>query len=101
MKAPVPRVFHFVFGLRPQTVPFHLVYYICLKSCLEVNKPETILFHYQNEPWGRWWDRIKPLLTLRQISPNRFIESYQYRTGETEYPPVCASVRFYPHGSSV
>ena len=78
----VPRVFHFVFGLRPQTESFHLIFYLCLKSCLEVNKPDKIVFHYQNEPWGPWWERIRHLLELRQILPNRFIESYDYRNAD-------------------
>ena len=74
----VPRVFHFVFGLRPQTESFHLLYYLCLKSCLEVNKPDKIVFHYQNEPWGPWWERIKPLLELRKVFPNNFMAKYEY-----------------------
>jgi len=60
----VPRKFHFIFGLREQKEPFHLVWYLCLKSCLEVNKPDNIFFHYKNEPYGEWWEKIKPYLDL-------------------------------------
>ncbi len=59
--------FHFVFGLRDQTEPFHLAWYLCLKSCLEVNKPDKISLHYLNEPFGPWWEKIKPMLNLVQI----------------------------------
>ncbi|MDX1932825.1 MAG: glycosyltransferase [Capsulimonadales bacterium] len=78
----VPNVFHFVFGLRPQTEPFHLLFYLCLKSCLDVNRPEKIYFHYQNEPWGEWWERIKPHLTLNPITPNSFMAEYKYQNKE-------------------
>ncbi len=63
----IPRIFHFVFGLRPQTEPFHLAHYLCLESCRRVNAPDAIWFHYDNEPWGPLWDRIKPHLVLRKV----------------------------------
>lgn len=74
----IPNVFHFVFGLREQTEPFHLMYYLCLASCLEVNRPDAVHFHYHNEPYGEWWERIKPRLTLRHIEPEQFVAGYQY-----------------------
>lgn len=76
--APIPYVFHFVFGLREQTEPFHLMYYLCLASCIGVNRPDAVHFHYRNEPYGPWWERIKPHLTLRRIDPERFVEGYEY-----------------------
>lgn len=74
----IPRVFHFVFGLREQTEPFHLMYYLCLASCIDVNRPDAVHFHYHHEPWGEWWERIKPQLTLRRIEPERAIADYRY-----------------------
>lgn len=74
----IPNVFHFVFGLREQTEPFHLMYYLCLASCLEVNRPDALHFHYHHEPHGEWWERIKPKLVLRRIDPERFVEDYHY-----------------------
>lgn len=74
----IPDVFHFVFGLREQTEPFHLMYYLCLASCIEVNRPESVHFHYHHEPHGEWWERIKSRLTLRRIEPERFVADYQY-----------------------
>lgn len=75
----IPNIFHFVFGLRKQTEPFHLMYYLCLASCMEVNKPDKVFFHYHNEPFGPLWDRIKPRLHLRRIDPEQFVESYAYK----------------------
>jgi hypothetical protein len=74
----IPNQFHFIFGLRPQTEPFHLVHYLCLASCIAVNRPERIVFHYQHEPWGPYWDRIRPALDLRSIVPNDTISTFAY-----------------------
>jgi hypothetical protein len=74
----VPNVFHFVFGLRPQTEPFHLMHYLCLASCIAVNRPDAVQFHYQNEPWGEYWDLIRPSLTLVPVQPDSFVSSYRY-----------------------
>ncbi len=71
--ADIPNEFHFVFGLKPQVEPFHLVYYLCLASCLEVNRPDRIHFHYHFEPYGPWWERIRPQLELHRVEPVRFI----------------------------
>lgn len=60
----MPDVFHFVFGLREQVDPFPLPYYLCLRSCIEVNRPERVLFHCRHEPWGRYWDLIRDELTV-------------------------------------
>lgn len=76
--AAIPNVFHFVFGLREQTEPFHLMYYLCLASCLEVNQPDEVHFHYHHEPHGPWWDRIKPRLRLRRLDPEAFVANYTY-----------------------
>tara|TARA_Y100000385_G_scaffold288389_1_gene354868 strand:- start:2492 stop:3247 length:756 start_codon:yes stop_codon:yes gene_type:complete len=65
----IPNKFHFVFGLKEQVKEFHLIYYLCLKSCLEINQPDIINFYYKNEPYGVYWDKIKPYLNLIQIEP--------------------------------
>jgi hypothetical protein len=84
--ADVPRHFHFVFGLRPQTEPFHLVHYLCLESCRQLNAPAKMFFHYRHMPHGDWWDRIAPHLTLRPVhespkgfAPQRYADSPEGR----------------------
>jgi len=74
----VPRIFHFVFGLRPQTEPFHLCFYLCLASCMEVNRPDRVVLHYRYMPYGPWWDRIKDRLALRPIELDTYFENYAY-----------------------
>ena len=63
----VPKEFHFVFGLRRQTEPFHLVHYLCLESCRRINNSTAIHFHYRHEPHGEWWERIRPHLRLHHV----------------------------------
>ena len=60
----VPRLVHFVFGLRPQTEPFHLVHYLAIESARRILAPEKILVHFKWLPYGVYWDLIRPALTL-------------------------------------
>lgn len=85
--AETPRQFHFVFGLREQTETLHPVYFLCLQSCLEVNRPEAIHFHYRNEPWGPLWERIRPHLTLHHLGakPRDYDTSRYAETAEGRF----------------
>lgn len=66
----IPNQYLFVYGLLHQEKPFHIVHYLCIESCFQVNRPHRILFFYQHEPWGPWWELVKPRLTLVRITPN-------------------------------
>ena len=65
----IPNNFHFVFGMASDFggKPFSLIHYISIKSAIKYNNPDKIYFHYQYEPSGEWWKKIKPELTLNQI----------------------------------
>lgn len=65
--ARIPNTYHFVFGLRPQTEPFHLLHYLCLASCLQVNRPDRVVVHLHNQPHGPLWERIRPRIEVQQI----------------------------------
>ena len=82
--AETSRIFHFVFGLREQTEPFHLAHYLCLESCRRVNGPAQIQMHYRHLPYGPWWDRIAPHLTLCRVThaPAGFDTTHYRRTQE-------------------
>lgn len=72
----VPNILHFVFGMAPDFggKPFSLAHYLSVKSAVELNKPVAAYFHYQFEPEGEWWQKAKPLLTLKKIvSPDSFM----------------------------
>lgn len=80
------RDFHFVFGLREQREPFHILHYLCLASCRAVNRPDALHFHYRHEPFGPWWERIKPHLQLvrapdvvQGFAPARYAQSAEGR----------------------
>ena len=75
---PIPNTFHFTFGLRPQKEPFHLAYYLCLASCLNINRPDAIFFHHYHEPYGRYWDMIRERLILSRVEPVELVEKFRY-----------------------
>lgn len=79
MSARIPNQFHFVFGLKPQLEPFHLVFHLCIESCRRVNRPEQIFFYYQHEPWGAYWELTKPLVTPVRVDPPKFMTAHRYR----------------------
>uniref|UniRef100_A0A6C0K5B6 Glycosyltransferase 2-like domain-containing protein n=1 Tax=viral metagenome TaxID=1070528 RepID=A0A6C0K5B6_9ZZZZ len=60
----IPNIIHFVYGLKEQTSEFELFKYLAIISAYHVNQPTTIYFHYHYEPYGFWWEKIKPLLTM-------------------------------------
>ncbi|MBW8010746.1 MAG: glycosyl transferase [Chloroflexi bacterium] len=78
MNNKIPKIFHFVFGLKKQTRRFHLVFYLCLESCLQINQPDAIYFYYHYEPFGPYWDLIKDKLTLVKVDLVDFIKQYDY-----------------------
>lgn len=77
----IPNRFHFVFGLKPQSHPFHLIHYLCLASCLGVNAPEAVYLYYHYEPHGRYWDLIRDRLIPIQIPSVTFIDRFRYTDG--------------------
>jgi hypothetical protein len=90
-------VFHFIFGLAPQSEPLHLVHYLCLESCRRVNRPEAICFHYRHEPHGPWWDRIKPRLTLRPVPETTAIPDARKYDATSEGRLICDGDWTYAH----
>ncbi|VVB72337.1 Glycosyltransferase sugar-binding region containing DXD motif protein [uncultured archaeon] len=75
----IPNQFHFIFGLQEQKEPFHLVHYLCIESCRQVNQPDKIYFYYHFKPYGRYWDMIKKHLTLQYVDLNPIISDFSYR----------------------
>ena len=78
----IPRVAHFVFGLEEQPEPFHFLHYLSLESCRRVLQPEAIYFHHRHVPWGPWWERIRPHLTLAPVDAVPEVVAYDYGRGE-------------------
>ena len=63
----IPRIAHFVFGLREQQEPFHLLHYMAIETCRRLIRPERIYLHYHHLPYGVFWDAIRPHLTLARV----------------------------------
>lgn len=63
----IPRIAHFVFGLRQQTQPFHPMHYLAIESCRQVLRPDAIHLHHQHLPYGVYWDLIRPHLVLHEV----------------------------------
>jgi hypothetical protein len=74
----IPNFFHFVFGLKKQWEPFHLVHYLALASCRAVNNPEKIYFYYHHEPWGYYWDLARAFVALVRVDLEPFITNFRY-----------------------
>lgn len=74
----IPNVFHFVFGLKKQTEPFHLCHYLAIESCAAVNRPDAILIHYHYEPWGEYWERARHRVHLRRVDLVRRVSRHRY-----------------------
>lgn len=72
----IPNIFHFIY-FTPANAPakiFPLSYYLAVKSAIEVNKPAEAIFHFDREPVGEWWEKIKPSITLHQMeAPEYFM----------------------------
>ncbi len=69
---------HFVFGLRDQDEPFHLVHYLAVASAIAVLEPAAVLFHCDQVPYGVYWDLLRPQVTLQRVRPASVVEDFPY-----------------------
>jgi len=60
---------HYVFGMTPNFggKPWSYIHYLAIHSAHVVNRPDHIYFWYHHEPRGEWWEKTKPLVTLKKI----------------------------------
>lgn len=65
----IPNIIHFVYGFKKQDEEFDLYKYLAIKSSIDVNIPDKVYFHYKYEPYGKYWNMIKPFLTLEYVEP--------------------------------
>jgi hypothetical protein len=74
----IPKRFHFIFGLGSRPPRFHLVHYLCLRSCLEVNRPDAVILHHHHEPRGRYWELIRPEIDTAPVEPVELVDRFRY-----------------------
>jgi hypothetical protein len=77
-RQPMPRIAHFVFGLRPEPEPFHLVHYLAIASCLEVVQPDEVHVHCHHMPYGPYWDLVEPRVVIHRVEPARPVSELTY-----------------------
>jgi glycosyltransferase involved in cell wall biosynthesis len=81
----IPHIIHYIYGLKEQKEEFPFLYFISIFSNVIINKPLTIYFHYQYEPYGYWWNKIKRYLVLNYINvqpliiDNKEIKHYAHK----------------------
>ncbi|KAI8390850.1 uncharacterized protein BYT42DRAFT_601838 [Radiomyces spectabilis] len=63
----IPKIVHFVYGLRGPEPTLDLVHYLAIKSAHDVLSPEKIIFHYHYMPVGEMFEKAKSMLTLRPV----------------------------------
>lgn len=63
----IPNIIFFVYGMKKQTESFELYKYIAIESANQVNHPDRILFYYHYEPFGKWWQKAKEIITPIKI----------------------------------
>ena len=66
----IPNIVHYIYGFKEQNEPFPFLYYYGILSNILMNKPLKIYFHYQYEPYGIWWNKIKKYVILNYINYN-------------------------------
>ena len=74
----IPRVAHFVFGLREQPEPFHLIHELAIRSCLEVVAPDAVNLHCHHLPFGPAWERVAPHVEIHRIDPADAVAGFRY-----------------------
>ena len=63
----IPNIIHFVYGMKKQEEEFSFYKYIAIRSAYEVNRPDRLYFYYHYPPYGEWWEKSKPYLTLEKV----------------------------------
>lgn len=81
----IPRLVHFVFGLRPQEEPFHLLHYLAIESCRQVIQPDRIVLHVHELPYGVYWDMARPLVELERVEPSAEVAARPAATDVARY----------------
>jgi hypothetical protein len=69
----IPKTLMYCFGMTADFggKPWGLSHYVCLRSALARIRPDKVLFFYEHEPAGPWWNITRELVQLVKITaPN-------------------------------
>ena len=66
----IPNIIHFVMIHKvPETAnPLTFMQMIAIMSAAAANEPLSLYLHTNAEPYGQWWEFLRPLVTVRFIS---------------------------------
>jgi hypothetical protein len=74
MSKKIPNIFHLIY--ESKNIDFEPYIFFCIKSIIEINKPEKIYFYYNNLPRGKLWNKIENELILKKIDiPDNYVNS--------------------------
>ncbi|KAI8140422.1 hypothetical protein BJV82DRAFT_671498 [Fennellomyces sp. T-0311] len=65
--ARIPKIVHFIHGLKGPDPTLDLAHYIAIKAAHDVIQPDKIYLHYHYQPTGDLFERARPMLTLRKV----------------------------------
>jgi hypothetical protein len=65
----VPNILHFIFFTNKKfgAKPFSFSHFMAIRSAILINDPKDVMFHYEDEPAGIYWDMIKGYLSLNKV----------------------------------
>ncbi len=71
----IPKTLIYCFGMAADFggKPWGLSHYVCLRSAIDRIRPDRVLFFYEYEPTGPWWEITRPLVDLVKVAAPRQI----------------------------
>jgi len=65
----IPKIVHFIFGLDKNfgNHDFGFIHYLAIRTAKLAIKPEILYLHYFYESKSPWWEKVKPLVTLKKL----------------------------------
>lgn len=71
----IPKVLIYCFGMAADFggKPWSLGHYVCVRSAIDRIKPDRVLFFYEHEPSGPWWDLTRGFVDPVEIPAPREI----------------------------
>ena len=66
----IPNIVHFVWLTGPNSREFSFVNYLAVRAAHDIQVPERILMHVNEEPVGNSnWERIRPYVEMVKADP--------------------------------
>lgn len=76
--AVIPNQFIFVYGLHPDNEPLHLIHYLCMRSCIQINQPDRVMLCSPEEPEGHYWELLRSEVEWVRVDPVPLVDKMAY-----------------------